>query len=104
MTDLDAQIEAVNQKLREEGIPRPAIVRRGQKLYLRGTFPPKPGSGKTLPCQQSIALGINASVRGLVYVEREARLVVAALKNHAFDWSKYLSDRYVAVYKDTVGS
>jgi len=40
MTDLDAQIEAVNQKLREEGIPRPAIVRRGQKLYLRGTFPP----------------------------------------------------------------
>jgi len=30
--------------------------------------------------------------------------VVAALKNHAFDWSKYLSDRYVAVYKDTVGS
>jgi hypothetical protein len=104
MTDLDAQIEAVNQKLREEGIPRPAIVRRGQKLYLRGTFPPKPGSGKTLPCQQSIALSINASVRGLVYAEREARLVAAALKNHAFDWSKYLSDRYVAVYNDTVGS
>jgi integrase len=104
MPDLDDQIEAVNQKLREDGIPRPSIVRRGQKLYLRGTFPPKPGSGKTIPYQQSIALGINASVRGLVYAEREARLVSAALKNNAFDWSKYLSDRYVAVYNDTVGS
>lgn len=43
-------------------------------------------------------------MRGLVYAEREARLVVVALKNHAFDWSKYLSDRYVSVYNDTVGS
>ncbi len=93
MPDLDAQIEAVNQKLSEDGIPRPSIVRRGQKLYLRGTFPPKPSSGKTIPYQQSIALGINASVRGLVYAEREARLVSASLKNNALDWSKYLSDR-----------
>ncbi len=82
MPDLDAQIEAVNQKLREDVIPRPSIV------IPAGHFPPKPGSGKTTPYQQSIALGINASVRGLVYAEREARLVSAALKNNAFDWSK----------------
>lgn len=41
MTDLDAQIETVNQKLRGEGIPHPSIVRREQKLYLRGTFSPQ---------------------------------------------------------------
>lgn len=77
----------------------------GNRSYTCGALsPPKLGSGKTLPCQQSIGLGINASVRGLVYAEREARLVVVALKNHAFDWSKYLSDRYVSVYNDTVGS
>lgn len=41
------------------------IYRKGNKLYLEGTFPPKPGSTKTIPHQQYLTLGVSANPPGL---------------------------------------
>ncbi|ANV87619.1 hypothetical protein [Picosynechococcus sp. PCC 7117] len=38
---------------------------RGKRVYLRAFLPPKPGTGRTAPHRQRIALGVYASEEGL---------------------------------------
>ncbi|MEH2114269.1 MAG: hypothetical protein V7K39_17460 [Nostoc sp.] len=59
-------------------------------LSLRATLPPKPGSSKTKPYQQYLALGIYANPAGLQRVEAEAKIVGGLLARGEFDWSRYL--------------
>ncbi|MEP0868902.1 site-specific integrase [Trichocoleus desertorum AS-A10] len=66
------------------------IQQLGNRLYLKATFPPKPGSAKTHPHQQRIALGIHANPAGVSLAEKEARKVGALLDCRQFDWTPYL--------------
>lgn len=92
MTDshpLDAQIAQVNQRLKvaQMGLQ---VERRGEKLNLRGTLPPRPHSHRLRSHQQRIPLGLPATKAGLKQVEQAAKVVAAKLIQTQFDWRDYL--------------
>lgn len=66
------------------------IDQTGNRLYLRATFPPKPGSERSRAYQQRIALGIHANPAGIKLAEAEARKVGALLDCKEFKWEPYL--------------
>ncbi|WAS04003.1 hypothetical protein LQF76_08115 [Gloeomargaritales cyanobacterium VI4D9] len=89
---------------------------RNQRLYLRGTLPPKPGCLRTSAHQQEISLGylgIRANPVGGQCGE-EARRLGVALQERSFDWREYLKpqtmqklglelwDKYTAYKEKTV--
>jgi integrase len=63
-----------------------SIEQRGERLYLRATLPPKPGSGKTSPHQQTISLGIYANPSGFKRAKGEALRVSGLLACKDFRW------------------
>jgi hypothetical protein len=83
------QLNCVNTQLKMERIGV-TIVKKGNRLYLRGTFPPRPGSTKSRPHQQEIALGLLAKAEGLLTAEKEARKVGGLLALGEFDWEPYV--------------
>ncbi|MBD2075508.1 integrase [Phormidium sp. FACHB-592] len=72
---------------------RVSIERRGGMLWLRGTFPPKPGALQIQPYRQKLALGVNANPAGVQHAEKQARLMGAQLNLKQFDWTDWLGDR-----------
>lgn len=82
-------IEAINERLKAARIGVRVEV-RGDKLALRATFPPKPGSTKNKPYQQHLSLKIYANPAGLRQAEAEAKVVGGLLACGRFDWGKYL--------------
>jgi integrase len=82
-------LNAVNNRLTQEKA-KCKIVQRGDALWAQATFPPKPGSDRTIPYQQKISMGVPASEDGFERAEREAKLISAELVAGKFDWSKYL--------------
>ncbi|MDA0673176.1 MAG: hypothetical protein O3C67_05660, partial [Cyanobacteria bacterium] len=93
-------LEAVNKRLREAQIGV-QVLQRGNRLSLRGTFPPKPGAAKQYPHQQNIALSTYANPAGLERAEAEAFKVGALLACKEFDWRSY-SPESVSQQKLTV--
>jgi hypothetical protein len=83
------QLNCVNTRLKAGRIGV-TIVKKGNRLYLRGTFPPRPGSTKSRPHQQEIALGLLAKAEGLFTAEKEARKVGGLLALGEFDWKHYV--------------
>ncbi len=70
-----------------------AIMLRNNRLYLRGTLPPKPGSMKTHPHQQELSLGfmgIRANPAGVGAAEKEARRIGVLVQEGKFEWRAYL--------------
>ena len=67
------------------------IYRKEQRLLLRATFPPKPGTARTLAHQQWLALGVYANPEGLKYAEALAKTIGGQLARQVFDWTPYLS-------------
>ena len=65
------------------------ILQRGDRLYLQSVLPPRPGSKKTSPCQQQIALGIHANASGISLAEKEARRVGYLRDAREFDWGLF---------------
>ncbi|MBD0269227.1 MAG: integrase, partial [Cyanobacteria bacterium Co-bin8] len=86
---IDERIAQANKRLKAARVGV-SIERRGGTLWLRGTLPPKPGSGKTEPFRQKHALGVKASPAGLQHAEGQARLMGAELQLGKFDWSNWL--------------
>jgi integrase len=82
-------IEVINYRLRAAKIGV-RVEARGDRLSLRATLPPKPGSNKTKPYQQYLALGIYANPAGLQRADAEAKIVGGLLARGEFDWSRYL--------------
>ncbi|MFK0733708.1 MAG: integrase [Gloeotrichia echinulata GP01] len=82
-------IELVNDRLKA-GKVGVRVEARGDRLSLRGTFPPKPGSNKVIWHQQYLSLGIYANPAGLQRAEAEAKIVGGMLARDEFDWSRYL--------------
>lgn len=64
MARQDLTLDAVNERLKaaKVGIK---VRQKGNRLYLRGTLPPKPGAEKQHPHQQDLSLGIYANPAGL---------------------------------------
>jgi integrase len=85
---IEQELEKVNNRLKA-GAVRVQIYRKGNKLYLQGTFPPKPGSTKTIPHQQYLALGVSANPAGLKVTEAKAKEIAALLDLGRFDWTPY---------------
>lgn len=93
--DIDGKIAQANGRLKAAKVGI-AIQRQGDRLYLRGTFPPKPDSDKKSAYQQRLALGIHANPLGIKTAEAEARKVGALLDCKEFSWLPYLSDRAIS--------
>ncbi len=98
---LQEQLKQAQERLREQRIGI-AIIQRGNRLYLRGTLPPKPGSNRTDWHQQDIRLGIYANSMGIKRAEAEARKVGALIVLKEFDWTPYLRKKAV-VPAQTIG-
>lgn len=85
----DAQVSQINQRLKAARLGI-VIEKRGNKLNLRGTFPPRPGSKRLRPHQQRISLNLPATRDGLKQAEQTAKVVAAQLIQDTFDWRDYL--------------
>jgi integrase len=87
---LDAAIDQINARLTiaQMGLQ---IERRGEKLNLRGTLPPKPGSDRLRPYQQRLSLGVPATKAGLKQVEQTAKVIAGQLIQQNFSWHDYLA-------------
>lgn len=66
-----------------------SLIRAGDMLYFRGTFPPKPGSKKPLPHQQKIAARLPVSRQGIKKARSEAILIGAKLVSGDFSWDEF---------------
>lgn len=65
------------------------IEQIGGRLYIRGTLPPKPFSGKNEDYQQRISAA-NANPDGVKIAERLAKKISVQLDAKTFDWADYL--------------
>lgn len=86
--DIAGKLKQINARLRTSHVGV-AVDRRGDRLRLRATLPPKPGSGKTTPYQQRLALGLSVNPAGLKEAEKRARLLGAQLAAREFNWSDW---------------
>lgn len=85
-------VAAVNEQLKTS-MCRVRLEQAGNKLYLRGTLPPKPDSGQTKWKQQRIPLGCNASPEGLKKSRTLAFAVSASLESGDFCWETYIETK-----------
>jgi integrase len=86
---IEARLSQSNGRLKAAKVGV-SIIQQGDRLYLRATFPPKPGSDRIRSFQQRLALGVHANPAGLSFAEKEARKVGALLDCKQFDWTPYL--------------
>lgn len=87
--NLDSRLGQVNDRLKAARLGV-QIERRGEKLSLRGTLPPKPGSVRLRAYQQRLSLGLPATLEGLKQAEQQAKIIAAQLIQKSFDWRPYL--------------
>lgn len=94
--DFSERLNRANGRLKAAKI-RVRITAQGQSLYIRGTFPPPPGSPKDAPFQQRIALGLPANPRGVELAVAKAKEIGIALETDRFDWSVYRGQKAESV-------
>lgn len=83
-----ARISQANGRLKAARVGT-RIEEIGDRLYIRATLPPRPGSTRTDAYQQRVALSIHANPAGIKIAEAEARKIGALLDCKEFDWSAY---------------
>ena len=90
MDKLDQLLGKANDRLKQfkAGV---LIYKRGNKLSLRGTLPPKPGSGKVKSYQQYLSLGIYCNAAGIKIAEEKAKLLSSQLTLEKFDWQDWVN-------------
>jgi len=86
---IDTRIGQANQRLKTAKMGL-QIERRGNKLNLRGTLPPRPDSFRLKSYQQRICLNLPTTPAGLKQAEQAAKVVAAQLIQKTFDWRAYL--------------
>ena len=102
-------LAAVNDRL-TIAMCRVKLQVRRKKVWVQGTFPPKPGDDRPKAYQQQFSLGLTANEDGFRRAEKEAQLISAELINREFRWEKYLKPdrlpenkscaRWVAEFKE----
>lgn len=88
--DIDDKIAKINDRLKTALI-RVRLRRKGDKLYLRATYPPKPQ--ETEPKQRDLSLGVNATAEGLKFAEAKAKEIGGLLDSDRFSWDIYLDTK-----------
>jgi integrase len=83
------QVNQANHRLKTAKVGI-RIEQVGNRLVLRATLPPKPGSNRGKPYQQRIYLGVQANSAGLRVAEAKAREISAQLALVTFCWDPYL--------------
>jgi hypothetical protein len=89
VTDIDSKIAEINSKLRAASI-KVSIERRGNKLWLRATLPPKPHINKQHPYQQKVSLDVNTTPAGLQAAFIKAKAMGLELDSLNFSWSNWI--------------
>lgn len=87
--DISGRLSQANGRLKDSKVGV-VIQQIGDRLYLRATLPPKPGSDRTEEFQQRISLGLRANPNDLSLAEKEARKVGALIACREFSWEPYL--------------
>ncbi len=72
------------------------IEQIGGRLYLRGTLPPKPLSGKNKPHRQRISAA-NANQDGVKIAERLAKKISVQMDAKTFDWADYKEEQELEI-------
>lgn len=88
MEKYEAALNKANSRLKSGRI-KVMVQARGDRLLLRGTFPPKPMSSKERPYQQRLALGLPFNMIGIDRAEAEAKRIGALLALGKFDWAEF---------------
>lgn len=94
MTDTTEILRLANHRLKSGRIGV-SIQLRNNRLYLRATLPPKPGSSHKKAHQQEISLSIYANAEGIKQAEAEAKKIGALLACREFSWEHYLKEQNV---------
>ena len=87
--DFDKKLAEANAKLKaaKTGV---AIARKGNRLWLRATLPPKPHINKSKSYQQEISLFLKTTPAGLQSAVIKAKQVGLELDQGVFDWYNWL--------------
>ncbi|MEG4058566.1 MULTISPECIES: site-specific recombinase [unclassified Microcoleus] len=96
---ISAKLNQANGRLKASKIGV-SILQRGDRLYLQASLPPRPGSGKSSPSQQQIALKIQANPAGVSLAEKEARKLGYLRDAKEFSWDLY--DRKLPQKSETI--
>ena len=91
MTGLEGAIAQSNGRLRRDGYRVAIVLIREKYLYLQANLPPAPGSRKSKPYQQRIALRLPATTEAVKIAEKRARELGYQLQTGEFDWEKWRS-------------
>lgn len=86
--DISGKLAQANGRLRASNVGV-SIEVQGNRLVLRGTFPPRPGSKKNRPYQQRLTTGLRANPAGVKAAELEARTIGTLLAQGRFSWEPY---------------
>lgn len=88
-TNTDSLLRAANARLKAGKIGVSLESRNGY-LYIRGTFPPKPGSDRASPYQQRQALKVPVSPEAIKEAELQCNLIGLDLQLGRFSWEAFL--------------
>ncbi len=100
--DLKQLLTEVNTRLTNQGC-RLKVGISGNKIWLRGTLPPKPNSKNTGHSQQRIYLDLNASPTGISLAESEAIKINTQLMLKVFNWLDFIDPKQPKTSPKTVG-
>ena len=90
MSDIERLLSLANSRLRKGRVGVTLELKgKGQWIYLRATFPPKPGSDRTQPYQQRFALKAKATPQAIKQAEATAKVVGGQLNLGTIDWHKW---------------
>lgn len=88
---LEERLKQVNTRLKAARMGV-AVFRKGKRVYLRATLPPKPGIDRDRPYQQDVSLGIYASDEGIKQAEVQAKILSSQLAKGNFAWAEWLRE------------
>ena len=89
---LDEPLAIVNKRLKAARLGL-KVERRGNRLNVRGTLPPRPDSSKLQPYQQRIPLGLSVDDTDIAQIETKVKIIAAELIADIFDWEDYVETR-----------
>ena len=87
---VDKEIQEINKKLKA-GYGKGSIRRVAGSLYLRATFPPKPG--ESLPKSRELPLRLKATVSGLRIALERSIAITTDLALNKFNWADHLPSK-----------
>ncbi|HEY9753358.1 MAG TPA: hypothetical protein V6C46_10430 [Coleofasciculaceae cyanobacterium] len=85
------QVEVVNQRLKEDGIPV-RLLQRGQSLYLQATLPPKPGDPDQRRKQRQIPLKLKVGKQAIEEARFRAYELGRQLQIGHFNWNDWIPE------------